>query len=172
MSISNSLFETLPLDWRCPGCNRQRGEVPRVNRQGDEIAKAVEHHDHIMDFPNAEMRSRFGRNWASTVPKGVPDYLNKIERFVVGFNPTVVCEDCNNAEAKAKQLVTAPTFFSFAPSEIHSFILRSPNTKHEVVPARVESVYASSTIRYTLRMDVATRLLTDALSGIFWTTIK
>jgi len=170
--ITNALFAGLPTDWRCPACSRARAQIPRVGSTNAEVAKAVEHHDHIKEYTNASMRDKFGSDWVTKVPAGIGEHLNRIERFVVGFAPTVVCEDCNNAEAKAKQIVGAPKFFTFAPSEIRRFISGAPSRKHEVDPALAATVYSESKARYVMRIAVAERLYAEALAGNLWITIR
>ena len=169
---TNALYEKPPQEWHCLGCGRSRSQIQRIGSSGDHVAKVVEHHDHIKDYTNASMREKFGADWISKVPPGIGEHLNRIERFVIGFSPTVICEDCNNAEAKAKQLAGAQKFFSFAPSEIRRFISSSPNQKHVVDPHRVAQVCSDSKGRYALRIAVAERLYAEALSGSFWTTLR
>ena len=170
--ITNALFAELTADWSCPACSRARTQIPRVSSTGAEVAKAVIHHDHIKEYTNALMREKFGSDWVAKVPAGIGEHLNRIERFVVGFAPTVVCEDCNNAEGRAKQIAGAPKFFTFAPSEVRRFISVAPNRKHEVDAALVAAVYSESKARYTIRIAVAKHLNEEALAGNFWITLR
>lgn len=102
-------------DWTCPGCGRSKAAAIRFSARGQAFLSLPRHHDHAGDGkPGPKRRAR--------------------------FPITVVCNDCNVAEAAAKgQLVRSglvEKWFSFAPWEIHHFITSSPNQAHKVHHAR------------------------------------
>jgi len=140
--------------------------------RGGFVAKATEHHDHITDFTNSSMRERHGSDWGKRIPSGTGGFLNRIEDFVIGFRPTVVCEDCNNAETRAKGTVMAPKYFSFAPSEIRRFVVPVPHATHKVEVKAAAEVFGVSQLRFEKRIAAAQRLLDDALTGSWWEMLR
>ena len=98
-------------DWTCPGCGRSKSGTIRFNARGRPFLGLPRHHDHAGDGkPGPKRRAR--------------------------FPITVLCNDCNVAEAAAKgQLVRSglvETWFSFAPHEIRHFVTIAPNRPHKV----------------------------------------
>ena len=166
---TNQLFEKQSEFWSCPGCGRRKKEIPRECRGGGKVAKVVEHHDHLKEFTNETVRQAYGSEWNTKVAAGVAPFLNRIERFVVAFDPTAICEDCNNIEAEAKKWVNAPRLFTFTPREIRQFVVAAPNAPHTINVDKTQAVYGEAKKKFEMRLAVARRLLEDALkSGIFW----
>lgn len=105
-------------DWRCPGCQRTKFELlrwtmlypNRPNRHMGWAAGVHEHHDHGMDA--------FGGRFFCD------------SRYTPRFAPTVVCEQCNSADASAKKSLGMGNDFSFSPSEISRFITPTPHGWH------------------------------------------
>ena len=139
-----------------------------MSNRGAWIAFLVEHHDHIKDFPNSFMRLHLGESWVKEVPRGTGDFLNKIESFVAGFSDSVICEDCNNAEAEAKKLIQAPQYFSFAPLEIRKFIEYAPSRVHEVSVTRAMEVFSYEAEDFRFRMTSAEEFVERVLKGQIW----
>ena len=84
------------------------------------------------------------------------------------FDRIVICEDCNNAEAKAKNLIGANKFFTFTPREISSFLRVSPNRPHEVDAPAVAAAYSSAKPHYERRVASLKKLAEYALKGTAW----
>ena len=103
-----SLWQSLPEDWRCPVCNRnKRGILQWGVRKGSNASKygsigwkaAVHlHHDHA--------------------PLNGNDFGGRLGRFPT----TVICGACNSADARAKKMCGAPAWFSFSPGELRHFV--------------------------------------------------
>ena len=107
------LWRALPEDWRCPSCLRtKRGLLRWGLRQGHNAvrygrtgwkAALAKHHDHE--------------------PDGGGDFSGVKGRFPA----TIICGDCNAADAHAKRMVGAPSWFSFSPAELRQFISAADN---------------------------------------------
>ncbi len=109
-------------DWSCPGCGRGKPALLRRNGRGQPFLALARHHDHSGD----------GR----PPPK-------RMARFPM----TVVCGDCNVAEAAAKARLVregvVPGWFSFAPSEIGLFIGVGEGRPHRMDHAAAERLARS-----------------------------
>ena len=105
------------------------------------------------------MRARYGSGWPKLNPPGLARHLNRIESFIVGFENTVICEDCNNAEAAAKKIVHAHRYFSFAPFEVREFVEPVDCVVHKIDIVTLAKTYALVEQDFLLRLRVATELL-------------
>jgi len=133
-------FHRTPTDWRCPCCHRCKAEIARKDEKGRLYCSLVEHHDHWMDFVADVFRDRLKSIPHSTMTAIVESYRR--------FSPTLICEDCNQAERIGKRLSgfpEGPRFkrFSFAPSEIASFIIVRINAMHNVDEQQAKAALAA-----------------------------
>ena len=111
-----NLWRNLPDSWRCPSCSRSKFELLRWTtrrfRQGvgacppfsDWFAGLHAHHDHAADYGNPAAR----------------------------FPETVICDQCNVAEGRAKRKLGLPLSFSFSPVEIAQFVVAFPHRCHAI----------------------------------------
>lgn len=124
-------FEVEP-DWRCPACCRSKQEIARGDKNGNLLCAIVQHHDHFGDFAEEMLDLRRLEDW--TVARAIRESL-------VRFAPTLVCDDCNVADPRAKLIVEERRPFSFAPYEIASFIRAKPNAPHDLDHDRVRAAH-------------------------------
>ena len=106
---TNKKWAQLPGHWRCPSCNRSKLEQLRWTRsitgfgvpkgQYQWLAPIHEHHDHGADSGVRPAR----------------------------FPATMLCFDCNNADGRAKRILSLPEDFSFSVDELSSFITGIPH---------------------------------------------
>lgn len=117
--------------WCCPGCLRPKLELLRwtmlyPHRPYKHMGWAAgvhEHHDHGMDA--------FGGRFfcdSSYTPR---------------FSPTVMCEQCNSADASAKKALGLKSVFSFSPTEISRFITPTPHGWHILHYSVAEGIHKS-----------------------------
>lgn len=113
-----NIYRALPENWQCPGCTRTKYQILRWTTLFPHIPAARRpgwaggyhtHHDHAGD--------RY--LWTKS-----PSW------FVPRFEPTVVCEQCNSADASAKRKLKLPKDFSFSPTEIRQFVIPHAHGKH------------------------------------------
>ncbi|WP_197708599.1 hypothetical protein [Pseudomonas sp. LFM046] len=124
-----NIYKGLVEDWQCPGCTRTKYHILRwtvlyPNKPGRRLGWAGgyhEHHDHAGD--------KFG--WQ------LPSW------FTPRFEPTVVCEQCNSADASAKRKLKLPKDFSFSPWEIRQFVLAWAHGKHLIDYQRAQAIYSA-----------------------------
>ncbi|NJR80850.1 hypothetical protein [Sphingomonas corticis] len=136
----NSHWASTWQGWECPCCQRANASIARVTADGVLLCKLVWHHDHLGDFAKTLLRpvkeldgsddERARRQVAHTL------VFPLVERFAA----TLVCEDCNNADADMNSALAPDIdrWFSFSPNEISRFILVRANERHEldVIAAR------------------------------------
>ncbi|MBB3917981.1 MULTISPECIES: hypothetical protein [Rhizobium] len=113
-----NIYRALPDDWQCPGCLRTKYQVLRWTTLFPHIPSARRpgwaggyhtHHDHAGD----RYRWMIPPSW-----------------FSPRFEPTVICEQCNSADASAKRKLNLPKDFSFTPFEIRQFVIAHAHGKH------------------------------------------
>ncbi|HCA5188310.1 TPA: hypothetical protein MW240_000154 [Acinetobacter baumannii] len=81
------------------------------------------------------------------------------ERFAIkaafslsAYDNTVVCFDCNKADADAKKIVKAHKYFSFSPREIAEFVKPTPNQEHEIDPLLAQPLWERAKPIFEMRM--------------------
>lgn len=114
----HKIHRTLPENWQCPGCLRNKFQIlrwttlnpksPMARKKGWALGYHT-HHDHAAD--------KFG---LSAPPVW----------FSPRFEPIVICEPCNTADGAAKRKLKLPKDFSFSPAEIRRFVTAFPHGKH------------------------------------------
>lgn len=157
-----------PSEWICPSCKRSKPDIVRRNKHGYLTGHLHEHHDHMIDFVKEEFtRISESRNVV------VADLLSK--RFVArtafalsAYDHTVVCSDCNAADAKAKKIVLAPKEFSFSPLEIGKFIISHPNKEHEIDAVLAKNVWDECRNTFNIRADLVRKIAELAASNTHW----
>lgn len=128
-------FHDTAHDWRCPCCFRSKREIARIDKNRNLWCAIVFHHDHYQDLAY-ELFSKYKLLQTRTAHVVLGSFAR--------FPETLICEDCNNADAAAKAKINAamgdeaqvPATFSFAPHEIAHFVRVSRNTSHEIVTPR------------------------------------
>ena len=110
------LWNGLSDSWVCPACLRSKREIMRwTKRQARPVLGIMEdyygwmaglhrHHDHTVEYGSSNTR----------------------------FLMTVICDQCNAAEGRAKRQLSLPKDFSFAPAEIRRFVNPIPHGRHTV----------------------------------------
>ena len=93
--------------WTCPCCRRGKFEISRLGGKGQILAKLVVHHDHMTDALKAAFHKVFVESCSH---KATNTGLALIERMAPAFSAyaqVLICEDCNNADAAAKKIISA-----------------------------------------------------------------
>lgn len=127
----HGFFETESF-WKCRCCFRTKERIARLDKNGALICRIVRHHDHFADMAH------------SKIPREAIDHGAVVVSYSFArFDETLICQDCNTADAAAKVIVNAPKAFSFSPCEITGFIIVKDNQPHEINKAAAERIYAS-----------------------------
>ena len=143
-------FFSVLFDWRCPCCFRSKRDFARLDKNGGLLCSIHSHHDH------------FVRHLKKC--EGEPAAWAALWNSCVRFPDTLICGDCNVAEAAAKNKVDAPENFSFAPYEIANFIEVHPNQANEVNAALAQETYAAAVPAMSL-IAKRVRAITSAARG-------
>lgn len=147
--------------WECPVCLRGKSQIVRLTKNGQLCCRLALHHDHsTSDFLNVlDERDR--------VPgAGLLKHHQRLERF----GRLLICQDCNNADAKAKMVVGASGgdlgFFSFSPEEIASFIYPGPPGRgHTIREDVAHGLWATLHPKHLTRM-AALRTMAEAAGAL------
>lgn len=104
-------WRMLPETWHCPSCGRHKhqllkwvrcrtaygGQTPGTYKW---LAILDEHHDHSVGY---------------------------LTGLSPRFAATIICHDCNIADATAKKLLGLQADFSFSPDELSTFVVAIPH---------------------------------------------
>ncbi len=142
--VNSAWFDT-PNDWNCPVCKRHKSELIRPDNAGKPFASLEDHHDHISAFIKACADDIISKERSDRlVDEDEIRFLkHRLTPFLERFQRTLICGDCNAADAAAKdQLGDVCKYFSFSPREIRAFIETSPHRPHRVMYVDVKRVYS------------------------------
>lgn len=124
----STLWERLPEDWLCPACRRSKFEIMRWTKRWKPITKEPffgwmaglhTHHDHREDC--------HGGFW---IPRPAR------------FRETVICDQCNAADGRAKKKLGLPEPFSYSPEEIGQFVTATPHERHSINFPKAQGIYS------------------------------
>lgn len=121
------------LAWRCPACGRQKIDIARKTEGGVILCQLERHHDHLGDLAAKMLRETACQDIRDSLlsqrKRACASVLPLVERFA----ETLVCMDCNAADAAMKRDLggRARREFSFSPSEIGAFVVARPHQAHE-----------------------------------------
>ncbi|VVE56675.1 hypothetical protein PAQ31011_05129 [Pandoraea aquatica] len=124
----HALYKSLPPDWRCPGCCRSTFEVLRWTMRFPHLPTKFlgwaggyhRHHDHAGDRRGGRLL------WNSPYAR---------------FPETVLCEQCNAADATVKRVLKLPKEFSYSPEEIRAFVEPVPHGWHIINYQQAARIY-------------------------------
>jgi rubredoxin len=158
----NSNWAEVRRDWVCEACQRRKPEIARVSDNGVLLCQLEWHHDHLRDHAKKTLRPLV--NIEDRTPEGrdLRRGVDACKDLTMRFFTTLICNDCNTAEGKAKGRLgdLIPSYFSFSPREITRFIRVQPNRMHGIDDEAVCEVWNE------VERDVADRLaFFDILAG-------
>lgn len=131
------LWRSLSEDWNCPACGRSKFEIMRwtfrCKRKDPQTGRCLEkyegwvaglhkHHDHGADYV---WRSFFDSDETH-------EQWRQRYTAAMRFPETVICDQCNAADGRAKRRLGLPAHFSFTPDEIGRFVLSAPHEQHHL----------------------------------------
>ncbi len=158
-----------PQGWCCPVCNRSKSEIVRKDKNNRLICRLVEHHDHMIDI----LGKRFNEISATLIGGVIADdaaerFARRSSSMVSAYNNIVICQDCNNADAKAKKAVGMSVHFSYSPDEISRFITPQKNSPHDVDVNIAREIWAQTKPTFDLRMKIVDRIAYIAATNTHW----
>ncbi|MFC4194109.1 hypothetical protein ACFQFS_18385 [Novosphingobium lubricantis] len=150
----NEAWAMTSLGWRCPACEREKADIARKTESGVILCQRERHHDHLGDLAARVLRE--------TACQDVPDHLHTWRKracasvlpLIERFAETLVCMDCNAADAAMKMELGDRVHrdFSFSPSEIGAFVVARPNQAHERIFEMGTEIWAKADADFRQRL--------------------
>lgn len=164
----NSNWILCAQDWICPCCGRDKLAVSRTGAKGQILCKLVIHHDHMGEVIEQEFCSAF-------VGQGTQEPQAEGKRLVArmggafsAYESVLICEDCNNADARTKRELGLPGPFSFSIGQMARFIKPAPHQPHEIELAWAKDVWEEARPAYELRMELIRTVARAAATNAHW----
>lgn len=153
--------------WQCPSCKRDKLNIARLSRSGVLRCKLERHHDHLEDLVRRifddENPSRIDD---SEYNQQINIAKNAIVSLAARFSRTLICSDCNSAEAEIKKSVEGVgKHFTFSPSEIGTFIKPTSNRSHELNIPEAQRIWEAKRNDFEDRVDFARRMARRFANG-------
>lgn len=157
-----------PQDWHCPACGRHKRELARLNAKGELMCRLVDHHDHMRDLL-VERFEEISMSMSNVVADQLAErFAQRSASVVACYDNTVICDDCNAVDAKAKKIVGAHKRFSFSPSEIRQFVVARSNQPHGVNERIAHSIWEAAKEIFSLRLKIVDRIAESAATNKHW----
>jgi hypothetical protein len=157
-----------PPEWNCPCCRRSKTAIARLDEQGRLLGALVAHHDHSDEL----LRHRLLEiaKDAANIKAGelTEAFMRRGTELLRAYDPILICQDCNNADSAAKQLVNAPCHFSFSAGQIASFIIARSCRPHEIDRAAAWCVWGAAQPFFKQRLALIDALAQLALENNPW----
>ena len=162
------LWAYTPMSWQCPACLRSKSQIARPNKNGDLMCRLVEHHDHMKDHLIKEFEKISAGLDRVLASEAAGKFAKRSAPMVSAYDNTVICNDCNNADAVAKKLAGTHPSFSFSPAEILAFVIASPNAEHKVSSEAATRIWNENRETFNLRMKIVSRIAEIAAKDEHW----
>lgn len=157
-----------PSDWHCPACGRKKSEIARANQHNELTCHLVEHHDHMDRYIEKLLVEKIGKSDEFLATLDSERFAKRAAPAISAFDPTVICEDCNNADTKAKKAVAAHTDFSFTVGDMRKFVMAAPNESHKINKEQLCKVWKQRERELRLRFLLAEKIVGLAASNTQW----
>lgn len=157
-----------PQSWSCPACGRPKAELVRVNKNGELMCRLVEHHDHMADVLERKFREHSIARDHVVADDIAQEFATRSATMVSAYDGTIICNDCNNADPKAKAMVGAPADFSFSPAEIRQFVSAQANRDHGINAEEAKRLWEDCRPSFELRMKIIDRIASIAANNEHW----
>jgi|GEM_PF-3517582 len=155
-------------NWSCNICNRNKSQIVKINQHGDLSGQLHEHHDHMAEFLKKEF-DRISSNREVRIANNDADkFISRIAFGLASYENTLICSDCNKADADAKKIVNAHKYFSFSPKDIASFIIIKDNSQHCVDGEKALDCYLGQKNTYKRRLELAAYIASIAADNEHW----
>ncbi len=165
---ANRWWVLTPSSWCCPSCSRSKSEIVRLNKHNYLEGHIHEHHDHIHHLVKSQFTKTSEQLNSQLATENSTHFIDKIFHAFSAFPETLICKDCNLIDAEAKKLIKAPTFFSFSPSEISSFIISRPNLAHKLDDKKLHETWSKAEKTYNQRLEIINLITEIAAKNEQW----
>jgi rubredoxin len=157
-----------PQRWQCPACGRSKKDIVRLNNIGHLMCRLVEHHDHMRDLLLKRFREISSASGEVVADETAESFAKRSAAMVSSYDNTIVCDDCNVADANAKKIANTHADFSFSPQEISKFIKVTPNATHRIDAELACATWKSNKETFSLRLKIIDRIADIAASNEHW----
>jgi rubredoxin len=157
-----------PKDWTCPGCRRGKRDIARLTDKGKLMCRLVEHHDHMADLVEAEFERQCKTHGKVVADEFAKRFAKRASQMVAAYDNTIICDDCNTVDPKAKREVGAHKDFSYSPQEISQFVKARPNVPHEIDREQARRIWLEQAETFRLRLKIVSRIAAIAASNNHW----
>lgn len=164
----NSWWIETPQNWTCPACGRNKLDVARVNSKGEAMCLLVEHHDHMQDVLKKRFQELSVQRDFVVADDQSEAFAKRSASMISAYENTLICIDCNNADAEAKKAVRTPAAFSFSPNELRRIVTPKPNEMVGVNRDAAMSIWAELETTFELRIKIANRIAEIAANNQHW----
>lgn len=157
-----------PMDWTCPACRRGKRDIARLTEKGKLMCRLVEHHDHMADLVEAEFERQCKEHRKIVADEFGKRFAKRASQMVTAYDNTIVCDDCNTADPKAKRAVDTHKDFSYSPQEIGQFVKARPNAPHEIDREEAKRIWLEQAATFNLRLTIVKRIASIAATNSHW----
>jgi rubredoxin len=164
----NSWWIKTPQSWVCPACGRHKPDIARVNTKGQAMCHLVEHHDHMQDLLKQRFQELSAARAVVVADELAERFAKRSAAMIAAYDNTIICGDCNNADAKAKKAANTPKEFSFSPQELLRVVRPVANQSHVIDPDVANAIWAEQHETFVLRMKIADRISEIAANNEHW----
>ncbi|WP_454690202.1 hypothetical protein [Achromobacter aloeverae] len=169
----NSNWIGTAQDWQCPCCDRTKFEISRAGNKKQILAKLVVHHDHMREALKAAFRKVFIETQSSQHTNTGLALVERMATAFAAYEEVLVCEDCNNADAGAKALLSQSdkinlTHQSFSIGQIQKFIRSTPHSPHQIDESELRRLWADVRSTYLARMKLIHEVAKAAVMQDHW----
>lgn len=164
----NKWWVMTSVDWECPCCKRKKSEIVRLNKKNFLSCQLHEHHDHMKEVVKHIFEELSTRKNIIVADELSEKFATKAAFSLSAYDNTVVCADCNKADADAKRLLQCHKFFSFSPNEIAEFICVTPNREHQIDVNAAKKVWERVEPIFIIRLTLARQLAEIAAEKKDW----
>ena len=164
----NSNWVLTKQSWICPCCRRDKFAISRMAKARRIVCKLVVHHDHMKDALKDAFRDEYLEAKGHAPAQDGYDLVERMGKAWAAHDDVLLCEDCNNAEGKAKRVVRAPRHFTFATGQIARFIRASPHGAHSIDEESAGLVWNEARPAFELRVELIQRVARAAATNSHW----
>jgi len=164
----NSNWVGSPQGWICPCCKRTKAQISRVGNKGQILAKLVVHHDHMGDVLEEAFNAAFVRAGTAIEQVDGKKLISNMSSAFGAYDAVLVCEDCNNADAKAKKMLAIPRDFSFSIGQIRTFIKPKNHQPHLIDETQAQAAWMAAKSAFELRIRIIKAVANAAATDAHW----
>ncbi|UTM01039.1 hypothetical protein MID00_16300 [Alcaligenes sp. NLF5-7] len=169
----NSHWIGTAQSWQCPCCHRSKFDISRPGNKGQILAKLVEHHDHMSEALKAAFSQAFIHTETNHQTNTGLALVERMAAAFAAYDPVLICEDCNNADARAKALLSQHDPLnlkhqSFSIGQLQQFIESSPHASHQINEEALKSLWTTVRPAYKARMALIFEVAKAAVTQDHW----